>query len=135
MVFLWKAIYNDNTFYESSDTPGAKDYDKIDRSKLSAFEIFDSDTKKLIYRLVLEPGQRLIYRKRGWQDFYTSEKLLEIYMVGWQQTVNGRNIQSISHIFPDGHVEQSGKWVSFERENNSIKYDDETGPPLRDDEK
>lgn len=35
-----------------------------------------------------------------------------IFLIGWQMNVNGQNIQSISSIFPDGHVEMSGEYLN-----------------------
>ena len=32
-------------------------------------------------------------------------------MVGWQQKINGKNIQSINYIYDNGHIEQAGEWV------------------------
>lgn len=136
MQIFWKAIYNDGTYLVSSEEPGSNHYGKIDRSKLIAFDILDKETEKLIFRLVLEPEQRLIYRKRNYQDVISGgEKLMEIIMVGWQQTINGKNIQSISHIFDDGHVEQAGNWITWNRDNRTVEYSIGNEPILREDEK
>ena len=33
-----------------------------------------------------------------------------VILVGWQQVINGKNIQAINYLFPDGSVELSGQW-------------------------
>ena len=115
--YSWVAWYNDGTFLEQGSYQDSKfDYAAIDRNKLAAFEIREIENKKTIFKLHLEPGQRLIYRRRVWQDFNTGQIIGYVYMVGWQQTIEGRNIQAIAHILPDGHVELAGKWSGGEPE-------------------
>lgn len=112
MGILWRARYKDGTTLEQYNSDGeANGYENINRDKLDAFEIFDSKDKRLILRMFLEPEQRLIYRRRVWQDFRTGNIKFYLYMIGWQQTIKGQNIQSLNYIYPDGHVEQGGKWI------------------------
>lgn len=126
----WRAIYNDKTILPQYCKCGFKSgYENIDRDKLLAFDIYtignkekyipnDDKTGHLLFRMYLEPEQRLIYRRRVWGEvnLTTMEQKIKgyLYMVGWQQKVNGKNTQSINYIFPDGHVEQRGKWTSGE---------------------
>jgi len=35
-----------------------------------------------------------------------------IILVGWQETVNGKNTQSVTYLYPDGMIETSGRWGS-----------------------
>lgn len=133
--FNWRAIYNDGGVFTADPSSGSKSYDKLDRTRLGAIELFDIETGKLIHRLVLEPGQRLILRHRSWQDLMNDqEKLFEVWLVGWQQTINGKNIQSIAHVFMDGHVENASGWLCFDRENKRVFYHPDNGPELRPDE-
>jgi len=104
----WKAVYNDGTVLSQFNEDGSENkYLDIDRSKIAFFELFAGT--KLIFRLHLEEGRRLICRRRVELNIMTG-KTESIFLVGWQQTVNGSNIQDIAYIFPDGHVELAGKW-------------------------
>ena len=109
--YRWRAIYNNGTFldeYREDGTPN-KYYD-IDRDKLIAFELYKNN--KPIYRLYLEPGQTLIYRRRVIGD-YTAKPLIVFYMIGWQQQVNGKNTQSVVHIVDDDDspIICTGRWI------------------------
>lgn len=132
MTIFYKSIYNDGTsFVFSEDDVGKGDYSKIDRKKLIYEEIYD-DTK-LLHRLHLEAGQRLILRKKVViPNFITFNPLIQdmdlnpeikklngeipksmmipIILVGYQQTIRGENTQAITAIFPDGHTEHISKW-------------------------
>lgn len=124
MEQCWRAIYKDGTFLNQ----GKNQYENIDRTKLAAFEIyepdgdvasFDGELKPIdrsIYKLNLEEGQRLICRRLGIKrvNAVTGKETQaddHVFMVGWQQNVNGKNVQSITYILPDGRIEQSGKWI------------------------
>lgn len=127
MTIFYKAIYNDGTsFAFSEDASGTNDYQKIDRTKLTSFEVYQ-DTR-LLHILHLEPGQQLIVRRRvrerwgkrknpNWKDgddpafqmIGFSEQFV-FYMVGYQENVKGENKQSILLIYPDGHTEMISRW-------------------------
>lgn len=125
----WRAIYNDGTSLSQYDSEGkANGYQNIDRTKLVAFEVYipNGDVKsvngelepkdKILFKLHLEPEQRLVCRILGIKTvFAATGKDVKpddhIFMVGWQQNVNGKNIQSIAYVYADGHVEQAGKWI------------------------
>lgn len=105
----FKAVYNDGTsFGWDEDDPPQQAYSKIDRAKLTAFELYVGD--RLIHRLHLEQGQRLIVRRRP--EFYRHSGELKnlVYIVGYQETVAGINRQAITAIFMDGHTELIGSW-------------------------
>jgi hypothetical protein len=108
MELIWKAVYTDGSSLDQYNDGKVSKYTDIDRTKLQFFELWDKD--KLILRLHLEPGRRLIFRKRVEQQIMTSEKKTMFWMVGWQQTIKGENVQSINYIFEDGHVESAGAW-------------------------
>jgi len=53
--------------------------------------------------------KRLIYfrrvaRKFGIGDVAKEEAVCVVYAVGWQATLNGRNVKHILYLHPDGHV-------------------------------
>ena len=100
----WKAIYNDGSSLSELNSEGVEiaKYDQIDRSKLTHFIVI-GDNDKPILILHLKSASRLIYRQRVELDFSGKEKG-RIILVGWQETRNGANFQSITAIFPD-HLE------------------------------
>ena len=70
-----------------------------------------------LFTLHLEPGQNLIYRHRRVQSAGVNErqqKEPDIFIIGWSQQVNGKNIQSITYIcdWPGRgfQMHQAGKW-------------------------
>lgn len=106
----FRANYSDDTFYEwdEDDENAIKNaYLQIDRSKLKSIEL--SHAGRLLHRLHLERGQRLILRRRV-QANIRGEIVNEIYLVGYQETVQGQNRQAITAIFGDGHTELIGSW-------------------------
>lgn len=136
MTIFYKAIYNDGTFFNySEDNEETKDYYKIDRTKLIAFELWNNN-ETLIHRVNIEPGQRLINRRRvsikfgmdlmkkaaEIKDPREQQKFLRrcieegkaltfaVYVTGYQETINGINHQNLLAIYEDGHTEQFSKW-------------------------
>lgn len=104
----WKAIYKDGTELPQHNKDGTVNkYPDIDRSKLEFFELRQG--KKLIFKLHLEPGRKLIVRRRTIQTLMGSNKQV-VWMVGWQWNANGRNVQDIAWIFDDGHMELTGRF-------------------------
>ena len=115
MSLQWKAFYNDQSSLPQFNADGSENkYADIDRSKLEAFAFFKDDA--LVFALYLEPGQRLIFRRRVEQP--AGGESTVVYMAGWQQTIEGRNVQSIAYIFPSGAVHMAGPW----RENHPWFY-------------
>jgi hypothetical protein len=114
MNFNWKSIYTDGSSLSQYNDKGEKNgYENIDRTKLKAFAIFDDD--KLLFKLHLEPGQRLIYRRRNFiNPLDTGADADFFYMIGWQQKIGNINTQSINYVYPDGHIEQAGIWAGGE---------------------
>lgn len=110
MRYKWKAHYSDGTFLNQ----GSHQYEVIDRIKLIGFEVLDESTDKQIFYLKLLPKQRLIYRQVVFGSFNNRTKeqreLIRYWMVGWQMTVGGQNIQSLNYIDPDGKIIQADKF-------------------------
>lgn len=141
---MWKAYYSDGKTLDQYGINGKSGYENIDRTKLAAFAIINRtyqpdpdffvpllidgkmDSRRwhlkvedIIFRVHLKPEQRLIYRllgvKRVFKDTMQSASPDEhIFMVGWQQKVNGTNIQSVNYLTEDGRIEQMGEWLGKE---------------------
>jgi len=63
MELTWKAIYSEGESLNQYNEDGSVNkYIDIDRSKLHSFELYKEE--QLIFRLILEEGQRLIFRRR-----------------------------------------------------------------------
>ncbi len=139
-MLVWKAYYSDGTFLDQYGVNGKSGYENIDRTKLFMFAIIDKtvvtdesfavavfdgknyDTRRMVnkqerivFRLHFEEGQRLIYRIIGIKKLNVrtlEERDNHLIMVGWQQNINGKNIQSLNYINEDGSIEQTGKFVN-----------------------
>ena len=110
--YSWIAQYNDGEFlpqYEWSKGSIIKEnkYGDIDRKRLIAFELVAKDRDN--FCIWLEPGQRLIYRRRSQLNVSMNQTVV-FHLVGWQHTINGQNIQSMLLIHPSGDIEMIGKW-------------------------
>jgi len=120
----WKAIYEDGTSLCQYEEDGTENkYPDIDRSKLATFEIRKAAAgdkpDRLLFKMFLEPGRRLICRRRVMDKYkiggnaglkMRKYKQELVYLVGWQATIGGRSVQDIAYIFEDGHVELAGMW-------------------------
>jgi hypothetical protein len=107
----WQAHYTDGSTLPQGN--GAT-YTDIERDKLQAFDLWRGE--QLLVRVDLRPdsngevGQRrLIWRMRRRLD--TGGGQMTIHMVGWQRTVNGRNVQAICYVFEDGVVLLGGQFT------------------------
>jgi len=123
----WVAYYSDDTHLRQYDDSGVESkYADIDRGRLSSFALYDGGkvdgftvngdiipgayataTRKLLH-LHLEAGQRLIYRRRVEKVVGGPETVC--YLIGWQQTIKGENVQAICYVFEDGTIEVAGRY-------------------------
>ena len=108
MEITWKAVYSDGkSLNQYNEDKSVNKYTDIDRSKLTSFELYNKT--KLIFKLILEENQRLIFRRRVSMDFQGNTTMV-VYLVGWQKTIGKENIQSISYIFEEGLIIMGGQW-------------------------
>lgn len=118
----WIARYNDGDILPQYNEDGSENkYADIDRGRLTEFALFD-DLDQPVFALHLDPGQRLIYRRRVWQP--AGGDNFVVYMVGWQMTVGGQNVQSIAYISEDKQIHMAGAW----RDNHPWFYSIEAVP-------
>lgn len=122
----WIVVYEDGGILYQYEEDGKENlYADIDRERrVAEFHLRDRSTGKIVLAYALEPGQRLIYRKRHSMSGVTGEKNWTIHLVGWQQTIDGKNIQNISWVFPDGSIINTGRF----RDNHPIFYSVELLP-------
>jgi len=92
---VWRANYDDGSCLTQYNADGTENkYVDIDRSRLVSFELLSGDV--VVFKLFLEKLDNKLKHL--------------IYLVGWQQTINGKNVQSISYIFDDGLIVMAGNW-------------------------
>lgn len=100
----WRAIYNDGTYLDALEAEGG--YQSIDRLRLVSFQLLKHGQPYVTVHL--GPEQKLIWRKREFLSMTGQHDV--VHLVGWQQNINGRNIQSILYVFEDGRIEMAGAW-------------------------
>ena len=119
-TYTWEAVYKDGSSLWECNSKGdiLNKYSDIDRKNVIEFQLYRTEellksdknplkTLKPVYSIDIKEGRRLIWRKRRHQRLLESAPFLTIYMVGWQETIDGRNVQSILYIYPDGSSELS----------------------------
>lgn len=131
-MLKWKAHFSNARTLEQYDATGKEKLFKeiLDRqSELEVFELVDSGN---IYQVDLRTGKffikgveffpitetelgvyhrdvkyRIIYYKRM-QTTVSQTKVgklnLLCYLLGWQATINGKNVKRVMHIYPTGKV-------------------------------
>ncbi len=100
MNTTWVVQYTDGTQRAEKDGLG---YHDIDRARLSVFVLCEEGTMRPVVVVHLSPERKLIYRKRCTVN-EAGEKH-HVYLVGWQQLVGGKNVQVLTALFEDGHIE------------------------------
>ena len=100
---FWKAIYNNGTEINQYNEDGTVNkYIDIVRTGLVQFVIYNGDKSVLVVHL--DSNKNLIFRRRVAMKLISSKQEV-VYLAGWQENKNGINIQQISFIFEDGHIE------------------------------
>lgn len=102
----WVAIYDDGTKLHQYNGNEVNKYEDINRDKLVGFALYKNDEPLLL--VDFEEGQRLVYRRRNFMRFDGSKS--SVFLVGRQQTIDGKNIQSIACVFDDGSIRMINKW-------------------------
>lgn len=98
----WKAIYSGNESLSQFNEDGSENkYTNIKRERLIQFCIYVDNNPAVIIHL--DPHKKLIYRMRRAMNNRGEEE--SVYLAGWQERKNGKNIQMIVFLFEDGHIE------------------------------
>lgn len=120
MDLKWMAVYEDNTVLPQLKDDGTENkYTDIDRERLTEFIIYndedDAKRKILVLSIDRDEGERLIYRRRNSMDATTGDTTWSVLLVGWQKLVNGKNVQNLNWIFPDGTIVNTGRFHNESR--------------------
>lgn len=100
MTYYWIAKYNNGT--EISSLDGNK-YKNIDKGSLKTFVLLQVDNDKPVVTLEMGGNKRLILFKRI-TICSDGGKLLK-WVVGHQELIQGRNVQKLYFVAPDGRMD------------------------------
>jgi hypothetical protein len=121
--FTWRAYYRDGRIVKQHQDGKELSYENLERDQVIGFALFEQQTEQQIFKLHLDPDQKLIYRRRTWMR--VGERTEVCHLVGWRRNINGESVQAISYVFQsDGRIEMAGRF----RENHPV-FD---SPVLRD---
>jgi hypothetical protein len=99
---FWIACYNDGTRLIQYEPNGSENkYSDIDRSNLIQFILFRNGKPLIVIHL--DNNKKLIYRMRRAMNNKGYEEV--VFLAGWQERTNGKNIQMIMFLFEDNHIE------------------------------
>ena len=112
MQVRWVAKYSDGSVVHQYADGVERSYDTLpDRDRITAFAVYDQETRKSILTLHLDPGQKLIYRRRVEMKSDRTVPVEVCYLVGWRRTISGECVQSIAYIFEtSGRIELAGRF-------------------------
>jgi len=101
-VTYWKAVYsNEESLSQFSDDGSENKYPDIDRERLMRFELYRNNALAVVFHL--NGHKKLIYRMRRAMNNRGEEET--VYLAGWQDKQNGRNVQMLMFLFEDNHIE------------------------------
>lgn len=107
MSIEWKAVYNDGSELPQYNEDGSENkYSDIKREKLSKFVLLKNKEPAVVIHL--DEKKKLICRRRVAVrvDPRGQKKGQQVvWLAGWQEKKNGRNVQMICFLFEDGHIE------------------------------
>jgi hypothetical protein len=119
--YTWRALYDDGTELNQFERAGEankgeeRKYSDIVRGKLKSFVILRHNIPYVVYHL--DNNKRLICRRRVSKSFGGKPEDV-VWLVGYQTIINGKNVQNLSFIFQDGHIEIMDKFD----ENHKLFY-------------
>ncbi len=126
----WLAHYDDgSTLPQYAPDGTVNKYADVNRNRLLAFDAWQAD--KLLVRVDLRDDsspdigrRRLIWRIR--HQLGTNGTHVKVYLIGWQRTVKGRNVQAINYLLADGPVMLGGQFNEADFTNPIVPFAWET---------
>ena len=108
MAIEWGVAYNNGDGLLQYNEDGTENkYTDIDRTHLIKFYLFERGVHDRVNQKLsinLSGNKKLIYRHRVAMNL-TKNTREEVIIAGWQENIEGRNVQMLSFIFEDGHIE------------------------------
>ena len=106
--YHWRADYADGTHLDEHSAPGGLPFAAIDLGRLLALRLVPNYRHLSSHKLLLHPGQRVIfYRTRRLTlplDPAYPPTRVSVTTLGWQATVDGRNVKRLWHFGDDGGI-------------------------------
>lgn len=103
--FAWAAVYNDGSRFCQLRSDGSENkYPAIEFHKLRKFVLYNRETG--VARVIIHffrPSQKLICRQRV--GIGLNGEKYRFWLAGWQENRNGVNVQMLTLLFEDGHIE------------------------------
>lgn len=106
-AYHWRAEYADGTRLDEHSVEGGLPFAAIDQSKLAALRLLPNYRGLGEHKLVLYPGQRpIFYRVRTLSAPLGGGKFsrTSVTTLGWQATIDGRNVKMLWHFGDDGSI-------------------------------
>jgi len=107
--WAWRAIYVDETHLDEVDAAGTEHgFAEVDQGRLVAFALLPrrAGLPTPVVRLDPASGQRPIFFRTRLVDVNpqtgAESNQRTITVLGWQRTVEGRNVQSLTALYDDG---------------------------------
>ncbi len=101
--YYWVAVYEDDSVFRQFEDNKENLFKDIDQSRLKTFKWVSTIEGKPSHSLNIKPWQRLIAFRRVRMS-PTGKVKRTLYALGWQSTINGENVKTISWIYPNGSI-------------------------------
>jgi hypothetical protein len=105
--YHWRAEYADGSFLDEHSVAGGLPFAAIDQSRLAALTLRPNYDHLRRARLLLEPGQRVVFYRTRTLAVPTDGSpatRTSVTTLGWQATVAGRNVRALWHFGDDGSI-------------------------------
>ena len=105
--WTWLVLYSDGTELSEDQAGG---FGAVDIARVDTLVVLDRNAPELHYAVPIREGMRPIFFRRKRQRVSlgspsaTSGPTIYATALGWQKTVNGRNVKSLIWLMHDGSV-------------------------------
>lgn len=110
-LYTWRVTYDDTTVFNEIDETGAEHgFAEVDLTRVHtvAWLPDHSGLQPIVVQIDPATGQRpILFRRRVLSINPGSGEELDrscVHVLGWQRTINGRNVASYTFILPDGSI-------------------------------
>jgi hypothetical protein len=106
-AYLWRALYDNegNEVLDEHEIDGTPHtFAEVDQARLLAFVLIPNREGLASHAVHLQPEQRLIFFRRARVDNTgpCAGLVRKAHVIGWQQTIGGRNVKSMIAVFDNG---------------------------------
>lgn len=107
-AYHWRAEYADGSHLDEHSIEGGLPFAAIDQGRLLALRLVPNYAHLGNHKLLLHPGQRpVLFRKRTLTVPLGGGPMTRttVTTLGWQATIDGRNVKQLWHFHDDGRIE------------------------------